>query len=304
MADGRRSTLKCLVLNAGGTYLPNKDEAVAWAAALAADQAARPDLAFIQEIPSQAWLEAWTTHGYRAILGHSRGWAVRSAILTLLDSDQCTQLTPTGMPELTYHGEYVAAARLAGWAPGRDLTVLSVHASPNPTTEQYLADYPNRERIRRRDGGADPRHRGQLFDSDVVLETIARSGPAVLACGDLNEARGWDELPQHAGQTWGADFFGTPDPGGALAGGSIQTLGLLDIALSDDGSEVITRRSPGHPSLQLDHIITTPALRDQIRNIAVDPDWTAQTPRAVGLADHAPIRFRLDPYGSAVESLT
>ena len=78
----------------------------------------------------------------------------------------------------------------------------------------------------------------------------------------------------------------------------VQTLGLID-ALSEDGTEVITRRSPGHPSLQLDHIITTPALLNQIRNVAVDPDWTAQSPHAVGLADHAPIRFTLSQPGSA-----
>ena len=294
MSRDDQNLLRCLVLNAGGTYLQTKTEAVAWAVAVAADPVHRPDLAFIQEVPSQAWLDAWCEQDYRVILGHQRGWKVRSAILTRLDEAHCAPLTPQELPELEYHGEYVAAARLKGWDHGGgDLTVLSVHASPNPASDEHVAVYPAREAIRRRDGGADPRHRGLLFDADVVLETIARAGPAVLACGDLNEARGWDDLPQHTGHTWGAEFFGTRTPDGQLIGGSIPALGLVEVALSDDGSEVVTRRKPGHPWLQLDHIITTAPLATLIHDIAVDPAWTAGTREAAGLADHAPIRFTL-----------
>src|SRR5690348_10633092 len=85
--------------------------------------------------------------------------------------------------------------KLTGWGPaGTDLILLSAHASPNPTSREYLAHYPAPGTIRCRDGGQDPRHRGRLFDTDVVLETIARCGPHVIACGDLNEARGWDDV--------------------------------------------------------------------------------------------------------------
>jgi hypothetical protein len=294
MPHGQTDSLKCLVLNAGGTYIVNKQEAEAWADAVAGDDERRPDLVFVQEIPSDGWLEAWCKQGYRHILGHPRGWKVRSAILTMLPDDQCFELSSEHMPELEYHGEYVAAARLIGWGPdGADLSVLSVHASPNPTTAEYLSHYPGADTILRRDGGDDPRHHGQLFDADVVLETVARYAPAVLACGDLNEARGWDDLPEHAGHTWGADYFGARNDDGQLAGGSVQARNLFDVPLSADGSEVITRRQQGHPSLQLDHILTSPQLAGQIRGVEVDPNWNSNTETAAGLADHAPIRFTL-----------
>lgn len=103
--------LRCLVLNAGGTYLKDKQAAVQWASE-AASARDRPDLAFIQEVPSKAWLDQWCAQGYRPIFGHPRGWQVRSAILTRLDKQTCVTLSADDVPELSYHGEYVAAARL------------------------------------------------------------------------------------------------------------------------------------------------------------------------------------------------
>ena len=292
MSSEQADRLDCLVLNAGGTYLANKDEAEAWVERVASDKGRRPDLVFAQEVPSERWLDIWLAHGYRQIRGYARGWKVRSIILTLLPSDTCSELSHVRVPELEYHGEYVAAAELPGWGTGDSALVLfSVHASPNPTTSEYLDRYPQPDRILRRGGGADPRYAGQLFDADVVLETVSRYGPAVLACGDLNEARGWDD--EHPGHTWGAEYFGTRDDEGELVGGSVQKRGLVDVPLSDDGSEVITRRAVGHPRLQLDHILTSPQVVGRIENVEVDPDWTAENEAARGLADHAPIRFAL-----------
>lgn len=66
-----------------------------------------------------------------------------SAILTLLDQQTCVQLTAAKVPELTYHGEYVAAARLTGGGAGADLIIFSVHASPAPTSGEYLEHHPD-----------------------------------------------------------------------------------------------------------------------------------------------------------------
>lgn len=284
--------LRCLVLNAGGTYLENKQAAEQWAleAATAAD---RPDLAFIQEVPSDAWLAQWSQHDYRVILGHEHGWKVRSAILTRLDELQCVALTAAHVKELEYHGEYAAAARLVGWGEGGDLTVFSVHASPSPTTNEYLSRHPAPGRLHARGGGADARYAGKLFDSDVVLDTVSQYGPDVLACGDLNEARGWDDAPGHDGHTWGKDYFGALDEAGQLTGGAVQAAQLVDVPLGTGTQEVVTRRAPGHPALQLDHLLAGPQIAERISDVTVDTAWADEGLLPPGLADHAPIWFTL-----------
>lgn len=54
--------LRCLVLNAGGSYLQDKGAAEQWAkeAATAED---RPELVFVQEVPSNGWLAQWSGQG-------------------------------------------------------------------------------------------------------------------------------------------------------------------------------------------------------------------------------------------------
>lgn len=237
-------SLRCLVLNAGGTYVSDKLAAERWASeAATADD--RPDLVFIQEVPSDAWLDRWCEQGYRPVLGHTRGWTVRAAILTRLSERICVALTVAEVPELSHHGEYVAAARMTGLAAGSDLTVFSVHASPAPTSNEYLEHHPDPSRLHARNGGADTRHAGKLFDSDVILDTVSRYGPDVLACGDLNEARGWDDAPGHEGHTWCADYFGRPGAAGQLTGGAVQAAKLVDVPLGEHGREAVTRRAPG-----------------------------------------------------------
>lgn len=285
--------LGCLVLNAGGTYHPDKDAAEGWAhEAAAVDD--RPDLAFIQEVPSNGWLDRWCEQGYRPIFGHPRGWTVRSAILTLLDERTCVPLTADDIPELRYHGEYVAAARLTGRSHGQDVTLFSVHASPAPTSDEYLAHHPDSARIRPRSGGADRRYAGKRLDSDVVLDTVSRYGPNVLACGDLNEARGWDDVPGHEGHTWGEEYFGRRDTTGQMIDGAVQSARLIDVPLAEDAHEVVTRRAPGHPPLQLDHLLAGPEVAARITSVSVHAAWASEAPIPAGLADHAPIRFALN----------
>lgn len=167
-----------------------------------------------------------------------------------------------------------------------DITVLSVHAQPARADESYLAAYPQREDLVARSGGNDRRDGGHLFDADVVLKTIERRGPGVLACGDLNEARGWDGV--HDGHTWGAEYFGRPGPHG-LVDGRVQQAGLLWVGLGEGTEEVVTRSALGHPSLQLDHVIAGPEVASRITSPRVD--GVAQERR---ISDHAPIWFDLD----------
>jgi hypothetical protein len=278
-------------------YHPDKPRAEKWARATATSPG-RPVIAFIQEIPSEGWLQQWREAGYRVIVGVERGWKVRSAILTTLPDDACIALGEGDLPELRYHGEYVAAARLKGWSPQGDLTLLSVHAQPAATTHEYLRHYPDSDAVHRRDGGNDPRWRGQLFDADVVIETISRAGPLVLACGDLNEARGWDDVPGHEGHTWGTELFGSSSGTSPATHGVLHEKGLVDIPLTVTGEEAVTRRAPGHPSLQLDHIVAPRELAQHVRDGSLDKAWTEPVLGVqTGLADHAPIWFTLSKGG-------
>ena len=68
---------RCLVLNAGGSYHPDKRAAQLWAQREAAANES-PDLDFVQEVPDEGWLEQWRSFGYGSLLGHRRGWTVRS----------------------------------------------------------------------------------------------------------------------------------------------------------------------------------------------------------------------------------
>lgn len=91
-----------------------------WAARVA--ETRDPVFVFAQEIPSDAWLEAWGP-AYTVHCGIDRGWRIRSALL--VRQDQSVGALPPGWaPNLTYHGSYVAAtlwkqARWPGHGPGQ-----------------------------------------------------------------------------------------------------------------------------------------------------------------------------------------
>ena len=78
-----------------------------------------------------------------------------------------------------------------------------------------------------------------------------------------------------------------------LAGGAVQRLNLVTVPLGADGAEVVTRRAPGHPPLQLDHIVTSSELAGRVGDIEVHPAWQNEAPAVAGLADHAPVLFTL-----------
>ena len=89
------------------------------------------------------------------------------------------------------------------------------------------------------------------------------------------------------------EFFGVPDSEGQLVGGAVQAAQLVDVALGPGRAEVVTRRAPGHPPLQLDHLLAGPAVAERISAVNVHPAWSSGETFPRGLADHAPIRFTL-----------
>src|SRR4029077_18173266 len=86
-------------------------------------------------------------------------------------------------------------------------------------------------------------------------------------------------------------MFGYPDPvTGERVGGLMQRKGIVDVSLGSDAAEVVTRRKPGDPPLQLDRIVTRGGVELLVRDIALDAQWEDPDEAAMaGLADHAPI---------------
>ena len=137
----------------------------------------------------------------------------------------------------------------------------------------------------RRAGGG--RYQGRWFDSDLVLGTLAlvsgRWGalPArqVLAAGDLNECRAWDQVED--GQ-WGADYFA-----------NVEAAGYVDVTWSAWGEEKPTCLAAGR-ALQLDHVFATPITAARITGPAVAPIVPEHVASGES-SDHTTINFTLGP---------
>ncbi len=233
-----------------------------------------PALVCAQEVPATDWLNVWTDAGYRPWCGPDRGWKVRSALLTRPD----LEFTAIDFPNRTYHGSYVAAARVT--TRRGPVTVASVQASPNqaePEKYGWSGPVPSR-----RDGGDDPRYVGRrLWDSDLLLSTLAglaASGP-LLAAGDLNEAEAHDLDPRsdHHG-TWGKEYFERLSTGG----------------LTDHLSQSWRGERPTRGRLQLDRLIVNSSGRSYVSDDQpeIDKAWAAPA-AAARLSDHAAIWVRL-----------
>jgi hypothetical protein len=113
---------------------------IEWASK-ARDQRA-PDLVFAQEV-SPAWLDSWS--GY-TVCGWDREAPVYGPRSAVLGRDGVVGVHSTGVaevPELRYHGSYLAVARWESH-PKRPLLV-SMHASPNPVEPRYVANWPGGE---------------------------------------------------------------------------------------------------------------------------------------------------------------
>ena len=237
--------------------------------------ARRPAIAFIQELPygNDSWLQPWTTADYRVTFGVDRGWRVRSALLTRPDLE-IASLPASDLPNLTYHGSYLAVARWS--AASGPIILASVHASPQkaePEKYGWQGDVPEP-----RGGGGDRRYTGgQLWDSDLVLTTLSElarvSNGRLLAAGDFNESLDFDLGAGETPGTWGKEYFDRA-----------RAAGLVPWLHEQWGGE-----RPSHKDLQLDHVLVTEAALPILSSDPapeLDEAWIADEH---GLSDHTPI---------------
>jgi len=218
------------------------------------------ELLFLQECPD---LELLASAFEVVVAETGPTYRCRSAVAVRRDSG----LVATAIPLRTadYHGSYVAAAKIEGLL-SEPVTCLSVHASPTALT---AADRASWERIEslpaaREGGGPDA---NTLWDADLVHETLAGLKPRVLAAGDWNEARAWDDL--HPGQTWGLEFFER-----------MKEAGLVDVPHRDWEGERVTREP-----YQLDHVFASSDIAKRVHSPEV-----VYSPERIP-ADHKPIEF-------------
>ena len=160
-------------------------------------------------------------------------------------------------------------------------TVISVHASPQPVTDADLARW-HGELPAPRTGGSGVRDAGKLFYSDLIVDVLRQmaAGGPVLATGDLNEARAWDD--HHVGHTWGAEFF-------AL----VEAAGLRDVTHGLWGEERPTRYHAEQQAYQLDFVLATEDVSRAIVHAEVDAAWLAPDVDLARVSDHAPVWFEL-----------
>jgi hypothetical protein len=255
----------------------------------------RPALVFVQEVPSAQWLGVWEQCRYDIILGIDRGWKTRSALLVRDDLDVEPITSTSGLlwddiefRTLVYHGSYVAAGMWRSEAG--PVLLASVHASPQ-RADPGAYGWTGQE-VTSRHGGGDLRYApNELWDSDLLLWTLRELnswtkrqawGPphgALIAAGDLNEARDFDlgADGQRLG-TWGDEYFAR-----------LRAAGLGSWLHDRWGEE-----RPTHGRLQLDHVLASPGAMgwlDSERAPHLDRAWDSDTP---GLGDHTPVWFALN----------
>jgi endonuclease/exonuclease/phosphatase family metal-dependent hydrolase len=209
---------------------------------------------FLQEMPADTeWRSILDEQGYHLHEGApARPRYCRSGVAV---HDSVGESRLVTLPAQDYHGSYLAAAevQLDDLGP---VTCVSVHASPTPLAEADIARWTGSEPRRRSGGPADP----PVWDSDYVLTSLAVAAGAgpVLAAGDFNEARLWDD--HHAGQ-WGHDYFAFADDAG-----------LRDLTWRAWGEERPTLQPRGDgPAYQVDHAFATEAIASRLDSAEIGP---------------------------------
>ena len=273
MNEHRVSTMTVRFLAATanlGCCSPGGARHISAADAWADDAVARClDLLFLQEVPSRDWLErfssSYSVHIAEPVESHPK-WC-RSAVVVRRDAIASELLV---LPTENYHGTYLAGAvlDLAGVGP---VALVSVHASPNPSTDADKRRWSGQPPAERRGGG---RNAGALWDVDFVVETLRllACDQDVLAVGDFNESRRWDTT--HPGETWGAEFFE-----------SVGTAGFVDCLERLWGEERATRGDH-----QIDHVLATPAVAERVTFAAVSEPSSVP---GVEPSDHRPVEFEV-----------
>lgn len=225
------------------------------------DEAERgTDLLFLQEVPvgaEAALAERYDTHGV------ARSW--RSDCQSIVAIRRESQITSEAFDLGTsrYHRSWLAAARLE-LPGGHSFVAVSVHASPTRVRDDDLAEWEGDVPEPR------PPSRGQLWDADLVAATLTRVADqhSVLAAGDLNESRLYDE---HVGRPWAAEYFAR-----------LRDAGLFDATYGRWGD----RERPTRGEFQDDHVLATAEVDRLIRIPVVQPGCGS---------DHLPVAWMLEP---------
>jgi hypothetical protein len=148
---------------------------------------------------------------------------------------------PLSVDTAAYHASYVAGAQVGVPDLGA-VSLLSVHASPTRPSSS------DRQRWRGSLPPVRPTGGTELWDSDFALETLGRIraiSELVLAAGDWNEARAWDD--HHPGH-WGREFFD-----------AVDAADLVDCTHQRWKGE-----RPTHRQYQDDHVFASPAVHRRI----------------------------------------
>lgn len=231
---------------------------------------------FLQEVPLEDWEGICEKAGFGITADPDPSYQVRSLLLWRRGT---VTAEPFLLPTAGYHGSYLAAARLDLPVVG-ETTVVSVHASPRVLEAQYREHW-------RQTGLPLPESRpsagtGELWDSDFVLASLvelAQRGP-VLAAGDFNECLAWDTA--HRGE-WGKEYFAR-----------VANSGLVSLTHRDEGVERRTAFTHDEFEYQLDHVLASPSVADQITQAPrVDADWSQERVIAGEMSDHSPLSFEI-----------
>jgi hypothetical protein len=190
------------------------------------------DVVFAQELPEAGWPASAfrCPSNYRLVPDYAAAQVAntgRRAALLIREPHWGLLTEPPDhvAARLAAFGSYLAAAMIG------DVLLVSVHASPtlpgSAPHARLLAEYPAAVTPRPA-GPPGTRFKGELWASDLLLHALAAlaADHQVVAAGDWNEARGWDQHPPNAGDTWGADFFQR-----------VADAGLVDCSYRDWGRE-------------------------------------------------------------------
>jgi endonuclease/exonuclease/phosphatase family metal-dependent hydrolase len=266
------------VLRAVSANLGRRVAAAGWARQvirLTGDEAV--DLVFLQEVPlGKDWLGICEKAGFGVASYSDSTYRVRSFLLWRRNT---VTAEPFPLPTAGYHGSYLAAVQVNLPDVGETIAV-SVHASPAVVETQYREHWLQTGRplpAPRPSAGPD-----ELWDSDLVLATLAelaRQGP-VLAAGDFNECLAWDDA--HPGE-WGKEYFAR-----------VSDSGLVSLTHRNDAVERQTSFTHDGLEYQLDHVLASPSVADQIAQAPrVDSAWSRERVIAGETADHAPLWFEI-----------
>lgn len=228
------------------------------------------DLVLAQEIPAIGWIESWRSAGYAVITEEQTPYAVRSAVISR------HTVTPVSLRSAAYHGSYLAAASVE--LDCGPVTLVSVHASPSPLTAEHIASGTALIRgAQQRIGG----RTGQWWDADFVLGTLAdlvSDGHHVLAAGDYNECRRWDET--HPGTTWGQQYFE-----------NVRQAGLTSVTSAHWTRERQTYLG-SDAGYQLDHVLASADVAPLIDDVTLQ-SWEPNDVESGTSPDHAWIGFSI-----------